>query len=153
MVMGSYRQLYELLSPGIQALGSELLTLEMSGSGDRLVLRLFIDKSPAVTLDDCEEVSRYVSGVLAVEDPIPGSYTLEVSSPGADRPLVTMEHFARFVGRDVQVRLFQPKEGRRNFRGALLAAENGEIRMQLDGQTLVLDLAAIQKANLVPRYD
>ena len=66
---------------------------------------------------------------------------------------MTMEHFARFVGRDVQVRLFQPKEGRRNFRGALLAAENGEIRMQLDGQTLVLDLAAIQKANLVPRYD
>lgn len=141
-----------LLEPAIEKLGYELVDLEVSvGRRDGLV-RLFIDRPAGIGLDDCETVSRQVSALLDVEDPIPGHYNLEVSSPGLDRPLTKREHFERFAGEDVRIRLRAPIDGRRNFRGALAAVEEDSIDVVVDGQSHRLPLADIASARLVPEY-
>ncbi|HCZ49656.1 MAG TPA: ribosome maturation factor RimP, partial [Gammaproteobacteria bacterium] len=94
-------RLREMLAPALEKLGYELVQVDYVATR-RPVLRLYIDTPKGVTLDDCQQVSQYVSGVLDVEDPLPGAYTLEVSSPGLDRPLVTADHFRRFIGCDVR---------------------------------------------------
>ena len=103
-----------------------------------------------ITLDDCERVSRAVSEVLDARDPIPDHYTLEVSSPGFERPLRTAGQFARFVGEKVYVELVQPLDGRRRFKGPLLAAGGETIEVEVDGRRRVLPIAGIRKAHLAP---
>lgn len=144
--------LYELLEPGARALGFELVTLELAGKGHGTLLRVYIDGPDGVTVDDCADVSNQISGILEVEDPIPGHYTLEVSSPGLDRPLAKREHFVRFVGATVNVRLRRPLEGRRRFVGTLRAVEAGGIVVDVDGQIHHLPLDDIERARLVPEY-
>ena len=142
--------LVALLKPVVERLGVELWELEYAaGRGDAL-LRIFIDSPQGVTLDDCERVSRAVGEVLDVEDPVPGHYTLEVSSPGLERPLRTEAHFARYVGETVFVELSRPLAGRRRFKGALLAAGAESIEVDVDGQRHVLPIAEIRKAHLAP---
>jgi len=114
------------------------------------VLRVYIDKDGGVTLDDCQKVSRQVSGVLDVEDPIHDRYALEVSSPGLDRPLFTREHFARYTGHSVQIRLDKPLDGRRNFKGIIQGMQDEAVLLEVDGTQFVLPLQAIEKAKLVP---
>ena len=111
-------ELTKLLEPAIEQLGFELSDLEIKLGGRDGLIRLFIDKADGVGLEDCETVSRQVSALLDVENPVPGHYVLEVSSPGLDRKLTKLEHFQRFIGEDIQVRLLFPVAGRRNFRGA-----------------------------------
>ena len=106
-----------MLRPVVEELGYELWELEYSPGRGNGFVRLYIDAEAGITVDDCERVSRAVSEVLDAEDPVPGQYTLEVSSPGLDRPLRTPEHFARFVGETVFVELAQPQDGRRRFAG------------------------------------
>lgn len=147
-------QLTALLGPVVVDLGYQLWELEYAPRGGGGLLRLYIDAPPGeswgITLDDCEKVSRAVSDVLDVEDPIPGQYTLEVSSPGLDRPLRTAEHFARFAGERVKLEMAQPFEGRRRFAGQLLAVADGEITLEVEGGTVRLPIEAIHKARLVP---
>ncbi|HEY3860144.1 MAG TPA: ribosome maturation factor RimP [Gammaproteobacteria bacterium] len=139
-----------LLESPIGALGYEVVELEFHPQGRGGLLRVFIDKDGGVTVDDCELVSRQVSAVLDVEDPIPGAYTLEVSSPGLDRPLRAPKDFARFAGQQVRIDLSLPLEGRRRFAGTLKGCEAGEVSIEVDGELHKLPLSGIAKARLVP---
>jgi ribosome maturation factor RimP len=143
-------ELQNLLEPAITRLGYELVDLEANLSGKGGVLRLFIDHGDGVGLDDCEAVSNAVSALLDVEDPIPGHYDLEVSSPGLDRKLTKIEHFQRFTGQDVRVQMRFPIEGRKRFRGTLTAADDENIVVDVDGEMHTLPMATIDTARLVP---
>ena len=139
-----------LLAPVVEALGYELWELEYSAGRGNGLLRLYIDAAAGITLDDCERVSRAVSEQLDAADPIPGQYTLEVSSPGLERPLRSAAHFARFVGEAVSVETVQPLEGRRRFKGRLAAAGAGTVEVEVDGRRWTLPLGGIRRAHLAP---
>jgi ribosome maturation factor RimP len=146
--------LMRLLEPPIEALGFELLDLELAQAGRGGVLRIFIDRAneldTSVTVDDCAAVSHAVSEVLEIEDPIKGNYTLEVSSPGFDRILRKRAHFERFVGERIFAELKLPLEGRRRFVGTLKSIGNDSILVEVDGRPYELPLERIQKARLRP---
>jgi len=122
-------------------------------SGRRGLLRVYIDSEDGISIDDCQAVSHQVSGLLDVEDPIPGQYSLEVSSPGLDRPLFRAADFERFAGHEVRLRLVAPVEGRRKFRGVLVGLRDGRVVVQVEEQELVVALEEIDEARLVPDYD
>lgn len=143
-------ELRTLLEPTVERLGYELTDLEARLSGKSGVLRLFIDRPDGVGLADCEKVSRAVSALLDVEDPIPGHYDLEVSSPGLDRKLTKPAHFQRFTGETVKVQMRFPIDGRRRFRGRLLSTDDTNIVLDVDGTRHSLPLATIDSARLVP---
>lgn len=139
-----------LLRPVVEELGYVLWEVECAAGRGSGFVRLYIDAEAGVTLDDCERVSRAVSEVLDREDPVAGQYTLEVSSPGLERPLRTAAHFARFVGETVFVELAEPLDGRRRYLGPLLAAGPETIEVDVDGRRYVLPVAGIRKAHLAP---
>ena len=143
-------ELAKLLEPTVVRLGYELADLEVRLGGKGGVVRVFIDKPDGIGLDDCEKVSRAVSAILDVEDPVPGNYDLEVSSPGLDRKLTKVDHFQRFMGETVKVSLRFPKEGRRRFRGTLVSADDENIVVEVDGESHSLALSMIDTARLVP---
>lgn len=143
-------ELAELIGPTVERLGFELADLEVKLGGRNGVVRLFIDQPAGVTLDDCEKVSLAVSALLDVEDPVPGHYDLEVSSPGLNRKLTKPEHFTRFAGELVKVEMRFPIEGRKRFRGELKAADSENIEVEVDGVLYSLPLATIDTARLVP---
>jgi len=145
--------LRQLLEPGVNALGFELVDVELAGSGHGSILRVYIDSPRGITVDDCAAVSRQLSAVLDVEDPIRESYMLEVSSPGLDRPLAMPSHFRRFVGEWVKVKTAADIGGRRNFKGRLLEADDERIAVEIDGQRMELTYNAIERARLVPTFD
>ncbi len=146
------RALEALIEPVVTGLGYDLVGVEYRVGGRSALLRVYIDLPGGVTVEDCERVSHQVSGVLDVEDPIPGSYHLEVSSPGLDRPLFKARDYARFAGRRVRLRLLQPLGGRRRLAGILQGLEEGRrVRLILeDGRELSLELEEIESARLVP---
>ncbi len=141
--------LIELLEPAIAAMGFELADLDVH-LGRRGLLRLYIDRDGGVTVDDCQRVSRQVGALLDVEDPLPGSYVLEVSSPGFDRRLRTRAHFERFVGEQIRIELRDPRDGRRNFAGRLAGVEDDDALLEVDGEVWHLPLNEIAVARLVP---
>lgn len=147
----SKSELIKLLEPTVDHLGYELTDLELKLGGRDGLVRLFIDAQDGIGVEDCETVSRQVSAILDVEDPIPGNYTLEVSSPGLDRTLTKPAHFQRFMGEDVRVKLRFPLDGRRNFRGALAAVDDENIEVVVDGESHSLPLSTIESARLVPQ--
>lgn len=145
--------LIDLLAPVVEALGYELVDLDVHlGRGG--LLRVYIDRPAGteggITLGDCELVSGQLSAFLDVEDPLPGSYTLEVSSPGTDRRLRTAEHFERFVGSEVKVELERANQGRRRFRGRLTGVDGDCVLVEVDGDAWRFHLADIAEARLVP---
>ncbi len=144
--------LQNLIEPTVVNLGYELSDLELKLGGRDGLVRVFIDKPDGVDLADCEIVSKQLSAVLDVEDPLPGHYRLEVSSPGLDRKLTKPAHFQRFVGSAVRVKLRFPLDGRRNFRGTLSTADHERIEVEVDGVTYRLEIAAIDSARLIPSY-
>lgn len=146
-------------------LGLECLGLEFNPSSGQSTLRVYLDlldKGDAVEaadgerrevgIDDCETASRELSAMLDVEDPIPGNYVLEVSSPGLDRPLFTAEQFARVSGQEVKVVLSMPLEGRRRLRGKLASVEGGQIVLESEGKTFEFDHAQVESARLAPDW-
>jgi len=143
-------ELTTLLEPAIVRLGYELSDLELKVGGKHGVLRLFIDKADGIGLEDCEKVSLAVSALLDVEDPLPGYYELEVSSPGLDRKLTKVEHFQRFEGETLKVTMRFPIEGRRRFRGKLVSSNEQDIVVEVDGESHSLPLAMLDTARLVP---
>jgi ribosome maturation factor RimP len=146
------RQLQELLEPAVQVLGYELVGVQFVTQGHSSVLRIYIDSGTGITVDDCERVSYQVSGVLDVEDPIHSRYTLEVSSPGLDRPLFTPEHFQRFVGHLTTVKMDVPLDGRRKFRGELSGYRDGMVLVREEDVVHSLPYDMISIARLVPEY-
>ena len=140
----------KLLELAVERLGYELTDLESNLAGRDGTIRLFIDKPDGVGLEDCELVSRQISALLDVEDPVPKPYVLEVSSPGLDRKLTKIKHFQRFMGDDVRVKLRFPIEGRSNFRGALRYANEENIEVEVDGKSCRLPIAEIEYVRLVP---
>lgn len=139
-----------LLTPLVEGLGYELWELEYVPGRGNSVLRLYIEQEAGIAIEDCERVSRAVSEALDAEDPIPGHYTLEVSSPGLERPLRTAAQFARFVGEPVYVETVQAIEGRRRFKGALTAADAATVEVEVDGRRWALPVSGIRKAHLAP---
>jgi len=144
--------IHKMLEPGVQALGFELVDVEYAAVNGRNVLRVYIDNPAGITVDDCARVSRQVSAVLDVEDPIPEGYTLEVSSPGLDRPLVKRADFVRFAGQEVKVRMRDAVSARRNFKGTLVGVEGDAIVVTVDQERFSLPIARIERARLVPQW-
>lgn len=141
-----------MLRPAVEETGKELLGLEFIAAGNNSVLRLYIDHENGIDVDDCAEVSRQVSAILDVEDPISSEYNLEVSSPGVDRPLFTLEHYQAVLGETVQVKLSIPLNGRRKFKGILESIENDTLHVVVDGEAYPLVVGNIDKANLVAKF-
>jgi len=152
-VSSKLEQLQALLAPVVEALGYVCWGVEYISQGRHSLLRVYIDHPNGILVEDCEAVSRQVSGVLDVEDPITNEYTLEVSSPGMDRPLFTLEQFAAHVGEQVKVKLRSPFEGRRNFQGLLRGVEDQDVVVQVDEHEYLLPIEMIDKANVVPRFE
>ena len=150
-----------LLAPTVESLGLELLGAEYLPSPGGAVLRLYIDvpadeaaadEPRVVGIDDCEAVSREVSAQLDVADPISGNYTLEVSSPGIDRPLFTPAQFQRFLGETAKVGLKLPQDGRRRLQGRIAQVEGNTVAFEVDGQPISVAFDNIDKARLVPDW-
>ena len=149
----SVKRLTNMLQPLVEDLGYEFVGLEYTGQSKNAVLRIYIDREQGIDLDDCGRVSGEVAALLDVEDPISGQYNLEVSSPGLDRPLFTLEQCARFAGEQVQITAFAPVEGRRKFKGRILSVTGDTLNIDQDGAEIALDFSNIAKARLVPDYD
>jgi ribosome maturation factor RimP len=170
--------LEELIEPVIEGLGYECWGIEYMSQGKHSVLRVFIEsaqteekqetevpgevdeniteeqaRESGIELKDCELVSRQLSGVMDVEDPINGEYTLEVSSPGMDRPLYKLNHYERFQGHQVALKLRMAYEGRRKYSGLLKGLEGNDIVLQVGEEEFLFPIEAIEKANVVPQFD
>ena len=143
-------RLMTLIEPLLARLGYELVDLEFAAGRSHGVLRIFIDQPAGVGVEDCERVSREVSALMDVEDPVPTAYTLEVSSPGFDRVLRTRPHFERFVGERVHVELKVPRDGRRRYTGQLSDVVEAGIEIEVDQQKVSVPFADIGKARLAP---
>ncbi|MBB5319911.1 ribosome maturation factor RimP [Marinobacter oulmenensis] len=148
------KRLEEILRPVVEGLGFEFWGIEFRSQGHHSLLRVFIDDAEnGVSVDDCEKVSRQVSAVMDVEDPIQTEYTLEVSSPGMDRPLFNLDQYRAFVGHQVRLRLRMAFEGRRKFQGLIKGVEGDEVVVQVDDQEYLLPFDSIEKANIVPVFE
>ena len=150
---GTRADMRKLLEPGVKAVGFELVDVELAGSHHNPILRVYIDSPVGVNVDDCARVSRQLSALLDVEDPLPGQYTLEVSSPGVDRPLVTPDDFKRFVGETIKVKMHVPLAGgRRNFSGRLVDVAADHVVVEVDKEHFDLAFDSMERARLVPRF-
>jgi len=152
-VSSKLEQLQALLVPVVEGLGYQCWGIEFISQGRHSLLRIYIDKENGVLVEDCEIVSRQVSGILDVEDPISAEYTLEVSSPGMDRPLFTIEQFALHAGEQVKIKLRSPFDGRRNFQGLLRGVEEQDVVVQVEDHEYLLPIDQIDKANIIPTFD
>jgi ribosome maturation factor RimP len=148
------QRLRDLLEPVVTDLGYELWHLESIGAGRNRTLRLYIDSEHGIALEDCEKVSHEVSAVLDVDESDSSSqYQLEVSSPGLDRPLVTGEHFRRFIGERARITMFAPVAGKRKLRGTILAVNGDTVDLGGDDQTYSLATGDMAKARLEPVFE
>jgi len=145
-----------LLAPAIEGLGMGIVLwgIEFHAGDHRALLRLYVDAPGRhVGIEDCEAASREVSALLDVHDPVPGNYTLEVSSPGFDRPLFKRDHYAAFIGETVKFTLAVPSAGRRRGHGQILRVDGETVVLLIDGVELAFEFANIQKARLVPQFE
>lgn len=139
----------QLLKPLIEEMGYELWGCEYLAQGKHSVLRLYIDQSEGIDVDDCQKVSHEVSAILDVEDPITSHYSLEVSSPGIPRPIFNYEQYQRYIGNAVQIKLYQPFEGRRKYVGTIVSADETTLVLHVDDAAKHFAVSNIVKANLV----
>jgi len=144
--------LWELFEPVVSGMGYDLIEIEHFPNPKHGVLRLYIDKENGVNVDDCSSVSRQISALIDVEEPVRGQFNLEVSSPGLDRPLRRLQDFQRFIGSTVKLKTVMPLEGQRNFKGRLLAASEETLVIETDTEEISLPMGAIEKARIVPEF-
>lgn len=140
----------ELLEPTVEDLGYELVFIELGNQGKQSILRLYIDAPGGIQIDDCETVSRQLSALLDVEDPVSAEYTLEVSSPGLDRPLVKPDHFKQFLGEQARITMYSHVMGRRKFTGEMVEASNDLVVVEVDGESYELPYKDMDTARLEP---
>lgn len=138
-----------MLRPAVEETGKELLGVEFISAGNHSVLRIFIDHENGIDVDDCAEVSRQVGAILDVEDPISSEYNLEVSSPGLDRPLFEKSQYEAVIDETIEVKISMPLNGRRKFKGRLVAIENDSLIVMVDNEEYELVISNIDKAHLV----
>jgi ribosome maturation factor RimP len=143
----------EMLTASVEDLGYELVGVEYIRAGKHSTLRVYIDQEEGILVDDCAAVSRQVSAIMDVEDPITNEYSLEVSSPGMNRPLFKAEHYQTFAGDEVKIQLRMPIQNRRRWKGVIVSAEDEIICLNVDGREERFALSNIQKANIVPKFD
>ncbi len=147
------KQLEQILAPIVEGLGYEFWGIEFRSRGHQSMLRVYIDDfEDGIGVDDCEKVSRQIGAVMDVEDPIQTEYTLEVSSPGMDRPLFRLEHYDAFVGHQVQIRLRMAFEGRRKFQGVIKGIEGSDVVIIVDEHEYLLPFDSIDRANIIPVF-
>ncbi|GDX84567.1 ribosome maturation factor RimP [Methylococcaceae bacterium] len=144
--------LLALIEPVVEGLGYECVGVEYNAHPRHGLLRIYIDAENGVLVEDCTKVSHQVSGVLDVEDPITDNYSLEVSSPGADRPFYKLIQFQRYIGSTVAIQLFSPVNGRRKLTGKIIAVEDDVITFEENENLFQIPFAALSKARLVPDY-
>jgi len=145
--------IWSIIEPVVEGMGYEVVDIEYRPHPTDGLLRIYIDGPNGIVLEDCSAVSLQVSSVLDVEDPIPGQFNLEISSPGMDRPLRKAADFERFAGSTVKIKLTVPTlEGQRNFTGKLKGIENEDVVLEMDGETHYLALDSIDKARIVPQF-
>jgi len=144
-------EITRLIEPTLTAMGYELVRVQFGGGQHRPTLQIMAERSDrqAMAVEDCAEISRSLSAILDVEDPVEGSYMLEVSSPGIDRPLIRPADYERFAGFEARLETREPIEGRRRFRGRLLGLEGDCVRLEEQGAELRLPLERINKAKLL----
>lgn len=144
--------LWELFEPVVNGMGYDLIEIEHFPNPKHGVLRLYIDKEEGITIDDCSDVSRQISALIDVEDPVRGQFNLEVSSPGMDRPLRRVKDFQRFTGSKVKLKTMMPLDGQRNFSGRLLEADEDSLTIETDTEEITLPMSALEKARIVPEF-
>ena len=147
---GRAAEIERLIAPTLGDMGFDIVRVQLGG-GQRQLLQVMAERGDGggMTVDDCAEISRAVSALLDVADPIAGAYTLEVSSPGIDRPLTRLGDFERFAGFEAKLELRIPLKGRRRFRGRLLGLEGAQVRLATDDGELRLSFDDLAKAKLV----
>ncbi len=148
--MSNVDALIKIVAPVVTGLGYEFWGCELIGSIRATKVLIYIDKAEGVDVEDCATVSRQVSAVLDVEDPISGEYVLEVSSPGMDRPLFYIGQFQRYIGEHIKLRLKVPQGGRKKFAGQLIAASDDRVVVVVDGKEITLECDNISRANVDP---
>jgi len=143
------QDLTDLLSPVVESMGFELVGVEFHGTEHHGLLRIYIDHENGIVVDDCAAVSRQISALLDVEDPITQAYDLEVSSPGVNRPLFKADDYQKFSGSQAKIKLGVALDGRKNFTGTLHGFENDQVLIEVDNETYELPFHDIAKANLI----
>ncbi len=141
------------MQPVVDELQLQLWGVELISHGRAKILRVFVDNTAGINVSDCAAVSRQLSSLFDVEDPVSGEYQLEVSSPGLDRPLFNEDQYTQFIGHEIKITLRIPFEGRRKYKGLLQAVVDGEVNIVLDKHEYILPIESIEKANIVPRFD
>ncbi|EAR10979.1 hypothetical protein MED297_10726 [Reinekea sp. MED297] len=152
-VLAKIDELTDLIEPVVIGMGFLLWGVEYIPSGNYSTLRIYIDHEDGIQVDQCADVSRQVSAVLDVEDPISSNYTLEVSSPGMDRPLFTLEQYAAYIGEWVDIKLRYAFEGRRKFKGVLVGIEDGDVIVQVDKEEFLLPIESIDRGRIIPNFN
>lgn len=153
MLSGKERQLLDVLAPRAEAGGIEIVTVEVAGSRKAPTIRVYIDTPEGVSFDALSSSQVWINEIMDELDPFPGAYTLEVSSPGIDRPLRTLEHFARFAGSQVVVKTREPVGGRSSFAGTIESAGEDAVVMDCDGELFTIPLASMKRAHLRGEID
>lgn len=140
-----------MVDPSLRALGYEVVRVNMTGGDGRRTLQVMVEREDRrdMTVDDCAAISRDISAILDVEDPLAGAYTLEVSSPGIDRPLVKKQDYERFAGFEAKLETHRSIDGRKRFKGRLAGIEDDAVRIDCDGVEAAVPLAEIARAKLV----
>jgi len=144
--------LEELIKPGLDDMGIELVDIQYVKEGGHWFLRIFIDQPGGIGLEDCQRVSGYVDPLLDEHDPVPHAYTLEVSSPGIERPLKKLADYERFAGRQISLNTFVPVEGRRKFKGVLMGASNQSVTLEAEGNNIVIPMEQVASARLIAEF-
>lgn len=147
------QQLLDALTPRAAQEGIEIVTIEVVGAKKAPAIRVFIDTPDGVSFDELFAAQTWINEIMDELDPFPGAYTLEVSSPGIDRPLRTIEHFARFVGEIAVVKLTKPQDGRGSWTGTIESAQDGIVVLNVDGETVSIPLETIKRAHLKGTVD
>ena len=145
--------LHALIEPVVAAMGFELWGIDHLSQGKNSRLVIYIERESGVSVEDCADISRQVSAVMDVEDPIAGEYRLEVSSPGMARPLYSLDQFTRFQGHHVALKLRTAFDGRRKYQGLLVGVEGDEVLLQLDSEEYCFPIESIDSAHIVPQFD
>ena len=153
MLSGKERQLLDALSPRAEAEGVEIVTVEIVGAKKAPTIKVFIDTPGGVGFDELASAQAWINAIMDELDPFPGAYSLEVSSPGIDRPLRTLEHFARFAGQTAVVKTSRPLDGRTSFAGAIVSAEGDEVVLDVDGEHVAIPFDGIKRAHLKGTID
>ncbi len=153
MLNEKIRTIRELLRPSVTALGFELWGVELHGKPRSPLLRVYIDHPDGITVDDCSRVSHQISGVLDVAAVLSDTYTLEVSSPGLDRPLFELAHFERHIGQPLRIHLVIPDQGQRRYSGRLHSIREGKVVLATEQQGIInVSFDNIKSARLVPDF-